>query len=66
MLFCYYLINILKMNESSYNEKESQEVLLTSNMANTSMELFLARLMPKNFNKRDNVETFIKECDRHF
>ena len=31
MLFCYYLINISKMNESSDNEKESQEVLLTSN-----------------------------------
>ena len=31
MLFCCYLINILKMNESSDNEKESQEVLLTSN-----------------------------------
>jgi len=31
MLFCYFLINILKMNASSDNEKESQEVLLTSN-----------------------------------
>jgi len=31
MLFCYYLINISKMNESSDNEKESQEVILTSN-----------------------------------
>ena len=31
MLFCYYLINISKMNTSSDNEKESQEVLLTSN-----------------------------------
>ena len=31
MLFCYYLVNISKMNISSDNEKESQEVLLTSN-----------------------------------
>jgi len=31
MLFCCYLINISKMNTSSDNEQESQEVLLTSN-----------------------------------
>ena len=31
MLFCCYLINISKMNTSSDNEKESQEVLSTSN-----------------------------------
>jgi len=31
MLFCCYLINISKVNTSSDNEKESQEVLLTSN-----------------------------------
>ena len=31
MLFCCYLINIWRMNQSSDNEKENQEVLLTSN-----------------------------------
>ena len=30
------------------------------------MELILARLIPKNSNKGDNVETFIEECDRYF
>ena len=34
MLFCYYLINISKMNASSDNDKESQDVLLISNPAN--------------------------------
>ena len=33
MLFCCYLINISKMNTSSDNEQESQEVLWTSNTA---------------------------------
>jgi len=36
MLFCCYLINISKMNTSSDNEQESQEVLLTSNKHNKS------------------------------
>ena len=39
MLFCYYLINISKMNTSSDNEKESQEVLLTSNMQYTMIRM---------------------------
>ena len=36
MLFCCYLINISKMNTSSDNEQESQEVLLTSNTNKTN------------------------------
>ena len=42
---------------------KNQEVLLTSNMATTSMELFFARLIPKKFNRGDNFKEFIKECD---
>ena len=48
MLFCCYLINISKMNTSSDNEQESQEVLLTSNTINFIAQLNTNQLKLRN------------------
>jgi len=45
MLFCCYLINISKMNTSSDNEQESQEVLLTSNNTNNNWNNYYVNIL---------------------
>ena len=42
------------------------EICATSNMATTHMEHFARKMIPEEFRRGDNVETFIEECERYF
>ena len=37
-----------------------------AHMATTTLELLLGRLMPNEFMRGDNIEEFLKECNRYF
>ena len=47
------------------NELNS-DVLVASNMATTSSDFFLKQLKPSTFRKGDDVEKFIKKCEKFF